>query len=80
VSFPSTVVTGAVTETLIWPLMVRLRVAVAVRAVGVPESVIWKVSDVAGVAAVAPAAAEITPVVVFRLTPAGSVPLVRAHL
>ena len=75
VSFPSTAVTGAVTETLI-ALMVRLSVAVAVRAVGKPESVITKVSEVAGLAVVAPAAAESTPLVAFRLIPVGSVPLV----
>lgn len=60
--------------------MVKLNVAFAVRAVGVPESVIWKVRDVAGVAEVAPAAAEITPVVAFRVTPVGSVPLASVHI
>ena len=61
-------------------LIVRLSFAVAVKAVGVPESVSWKVSEVAGVTVVEPAAAEITPVVVFRLTPVGSVPPVSFHV
>jgi hypothetical protein len=61
-------------------LIVRLSVAVAVRAVGEPESVIWKISGVAEVAVVAPAAADSTPVVAFRLTPVGSVPLFRLQV
>jgi hypothetical protein len=76
VSFPSTVVDDEVTETPITGigLMVKLSVAIAVSAVGDPESVIVKISEVDGVAVVAPATAEITPVPEFKVIPVGSVP------
>ena len=79
-SFPSIDVDTTETETLGGGLIVRLSIADVVSAVGVPESVIWNVRFVAGVVVVAPAAAESTPVLAFRLMPTGSVPLSSFHV